>query len=82
MLILIIIEVFFYIVLFCFHVEMSFVLTSTVQLNILDTLDFFKNSFVYMWLETWDTLHSPNARWLAYFDLHIFAKEFVEMLNY
>ena len=35
-----------------------------------------------MWLETWGGSHYPNARWLAYCDLHIFAWEFVEMLNY
>ena len=29
-----------------------------------------------MWLEMWDILHAPNARWLAYYDLHILARNF------
>ena len=32
--------------------------------------------FAYMWLEIWDSLRTPNARWLAYSGLHISAWEF------
>ena len=35
-----------------------------------------------MWLGIWDSLHAPNARWLAYRSLHILAWEFVEVLIY
>ena len=35
-----------------------------------------------MWLEIRDCLNIPNATWLAYFELHISAWEFEEMLNY
>ena len=33
-------------------------------------------------VEIWDNLHTLNATWLAYCDLHILASELVEMLNY
>ena len=42
----------------------------------------FKGISTYMWLGIWDNLHTLNARRLAYYDLHILAWEFVEMLNY
>lgn len=35
-----------------------------------------------MWLETWDSLHTPKTRRLAYCVLLILRREFVEMLNY
>ena len=42
------------------HVEMAFVLTLTVQSNIW-ILSILRKSLAYMWLETWDSLHTPNA---------------------
>jgi hypothetical protein len=47
------------------HVETAFVLTSTVQFTI-RTLSSFKDFFAYTWLEIWGSLHTPEARWLAY----------------
>ena len=32
---------------------------------------FFDKYVAYMWLETWDNLHSPIRRWLAHCDLHV-----------
>ena len=29
--------------------------------------------FAHVWLEIWDSLHTPNARWLAYCGLHVLA---------
>ena len=60
------------------HVKPTFVLASTVKLILLIFGEFSTN----MWVETWDILHTPNARWLAYYGLHILAWEFVEVLNY
>ena len=50
------------------HVKTAFVLTWTIQSKI--CLNFFNEFFAYMYLETWNGLHTPNARWLAYCGLH------------
>jgi hypothetical protein len=42
---------------------------------------FLGNFFAHMWLEIWEALHTPNARWLAYRGSQIFAWEFMEVLN-
>ena len=55
------------------HAKMVFVLTSTIQFNVLTQYVVFKGFFAYMWLEIWDTLHTPKARRLAYCGLHILA---------
>jgi hypothetical protein len=33
----------------------------------------YREFFTYLWLEIWDILYTPNARWLAYYDLRILA---------
>jgi hypothetical protein len=42
----------------------------------------FKEMFAYTWLGIRDSLHTPNARWLTYYDLHILTWEIVELLYY
>lgn len=43
---------------------------------------FFKKIITYMYLETWENLRGPNARWLTSSGLHMLTWEFVEALNY
>ena len=62
------------------HVRTTFVLTLTVHFNIW-IFSNFRKVFAYVWLKIWDNLHVPKARWLAYYDLHILAWKFVEVLN-
>ena len=56
------------------YVQLAFVLTLTAQFNIW-TFSKLKELFAFMWLGIWDNLHTPNARWLAYCDLHTFSHE-------
>ena len=51
-------------------------LTSTIQFNMWTLSKIWRNfSRILCGLEIWDSLHTPNARWLAYCDLHNLARE-------
>lgn len=63
------------------HVRTTFVLTLLLNLIIGHSMIFGEIS-AYVWLETWDNLHTPNAHWLAYCHLRILTREVVEMPNY
>ena len=53
------------------HVNTTFVHIN-LSINIW-ALYHFKEFFAYMWLEIWRSIHTPNVRSLAYYDLHILA---------
>ena len=61
------IEMFFFV-----HVEMAFVLTSTIYFNIW-ALSNSKGVLCIYVVQHWDNLHTPNARWLVYYNVHILA---------
>ena len=46
-----------------------------------DTLQCFRGFFAFMWLEIWDNMHPPNARYLTYCNLHILAWEVMKVSN-
>lgn len=56
------------------HVRMAFVLILLVHFNIW-ILFMFWEFIAYMWLEIWDNLYGPVARWLVYCGFHIFWHE-------
>ena len=53
---------------------------STVKF-IIWTMSYFKEFIASMWLERWASLHTPKCK-VANCGLHIFPREFMEVLNY
>ena len=54
------------------HVTKAFVLTSNVLFKNFDIM-ILRNSLHTCLLQIWDNFYTPNARWLAYCDLHILS---------
>ena len=47
-----------------------------------NTLSILRNNLHIFSYKTWGGLHTPKARWLAYWSLQILARGFVEVLNF
>ena len=61
--------------LFDVHVYTTFVLTLSVLLNFWTLYGIVRILCIYVVraiTELWDSLHTPNARWLAFWNLHVF----------
>ena len=55
-------------------------LTSIVQFNMWTYFDFWRLLCIHV--DIWENIHTPNARWLAYWFAHFDKRILVEVLNY